>query len=107
METLKLRKTLNTLGGQKISELKFDFDSLTPVDYKNILSIELRLKGQNRDLESAVSRKTSSEFRMATSWIAAVRGTEGLCMDDIDRLFFLDLVDLENIGSCFIYEISD
>lgn len=103
-ETMKLRKPLNTLGGEKIEELSFDFEALTPMDYRNILSIESRLKGQN--VELTVSRKTSSEFRIASAWIAAVKGTKGVCMDDIDRLSFLDLLEMDTIGSAFIYEVE-
>ena len=105
-ESMKLRKQLNTLCGDKIEELSFDFESLTPMDYKNILAIESRLKGQNMNTELSVSRKTSSEFRMASAWIAAVKGTKGICMDDIDRLYFLDLLELDTIGSVFIYEVE-
>lgn len=105
-EKMKLRKPLNTLGGEKVEELSFDFEGLTPMDYRQILSIESRLKGQNMNAELSVSRKTSSEFRMASAWIAAVKGTKGICMDDIDRLYFLDLLELDTIGSVFIYEVE-
>ena len=106
MEELKLRKTLNTLGGEKIEVLNFKFEELSPMEYRQILAVESRLRGQNKDFESSVNRKTSPEFRMATAWIAALKGTKGICLDDIDRLYFLDLLELDTIGSVFIYEVE-
>lgn len=110
-ENLKLSKPLNTLSGETVEELHFDFASLTPKDYRQIVRLESRLKGggdtPNFDLSiNNLSKKTSSEFRMATAWIGAVRGTKGLCFDDIDSLSLLDLLELEEIASFFIARLE-
>lgn len=108
-QNLKLTKPITTLAGETISELTFNFESLTPKDYRQIVRIETRLKGASDqpsfDL-SLMSKKTSSEFRMATAWIGAVKGTKGLCLDDIDSLSLLDLLELEEIASFFIAHLE-
>ena len=107
-EELTLQKPLNTLSGDTVEKLKFKFDTLTPMDYRNIVRLESRLKGSN-GVESDISlvKATSSEFRMATAWVAAVNCKEnGICFDDIDRLSLADLLKLEKIGLFFIADIQ-
>lgn len=103
--TLDLHRELLTLSGDKIKQLRFDFESLTPADYRMIVRLEAKLKGNAPNIEYNVSKSTSSEFRMATGWVAAVKGTKNLCYDDIDRLSMLDLLALERPGSFFIYDV--
>lgn len=106
-ENLKLSKEIHTLSGETISELVFNFDSLTPKDYRQIVRLEGRLKGESPNFDiSIMSKKTSSEFRMATAWIGAIKGTKGLCLDDIDSISFLDLLELEEIGCFFIAHLE-
>lgn len=111
-QELKIEREIESLSGTKISTLKFDFDRLTPRDYRQIIRIEKRLKsieGDKPDFElsfDSMYKKTSSEFRMATAWMAAVKGTDGLCLDDIDKLHLLDLLELEEIGSFFIAHVA-
>ena len=102
-EVLKLSKPLSTLSGDTVDELHFAFKKLTPKDYRQIVRLEARLKGDTPNFDiNSMSKKTSSEFRMATAWIGAVRGTKGLCLDDIDNLALLDLLELEEMGCFFI-----
>lgn len=106
-ENLKLSKDIHALSGETISELVFNFDSLTPKDYRQIVRLEARLKGEAPNFDiSMMSKKTSSEFRMATAWIGAIKGTNGLCLDDIDSIALLDLLELEEIGCFFIAHLE-
>lgn len=110
-ENLKLSKEIHALSGETISELVFDFEKLTPKDYRQIVRLEARFKASSLDGTpnfdvSMMSKKTSSEFRMATAWIGAVKGTKGLCLDDIDSISLLDLLELEEIGCFFIAHLE-
>lgn len=105
--TLDLHKELVTLSGKIIKQLRFDFESLTPADYRMIVRLEAKLKGNAPNIEYNVSKSTSSEFRMGTAWVAAVKGTKNLCFDDIDRLSMFDLLALEEPGSYFIYGVLE
>lgn len=98
----KLRKAVNG-----ISEIEFAFDKLTAIDYKTICRIERKMNGLSVDqladsiIASAGTRKTSSEFRIACAWVAAVKGTDGLTVDDYDQLSLDDLLELETFGLLF------
>lgn len=104
MSDYTLKKKIVTLAGDEITELHFDFDSLTPLDYRQIVRIEGKLKGispENPSLDINLGKKASSEFRMAAAWIAAVKGTKGLCVDDLDKLSMADLLEMETEGLLF------
>lgn len=101
-KTMELLKPVVTLSGDTLSELSFDFDTLTPADYRQITRLEAKLRGAQVSMEYSPSKSTSSEFRMATAWVAAVKGTKGLCFDDYERLNMLDLLSLEEWGLLFI-----
>lgn len=107
IEDLTLSQPLAALSGETITTLHFDFTKIKTMDYKQIVRLEARLKGvADLDFNAVLTRKTSSEFRIATAWIAAIRGTKGLCYDDIDNLSLTDLLDLEEIGVFFITKLA-
>lgn len=108
MESLTLSKPINSISGNTINELKFDFDALTSIDYKQAIKLEYKLKGDASviiDINSW-SKSTSSEFRIATAWIAAIKGTPGLVLDDIDKLSFGDMLSLEKKSIFFIADLG-
>ena len=100
----KLRKAING-----IEELNFAFDKLTAIDYKTICRIERKMNGLSVDaladsiIASAGTRKTSSEFRIACAWVATVKGTYGLPVDDYDQWSLDDLLELETFGLLFFF----
>ena len=102
METYRLTKPITALSGDTIEELSFNFDALRPLDYRQIVRCEAKLRGETPSFDINISRKTSSEFRMATAWIAAIKGTKGLCFDDLDSISLKDLLEIEQIGLFFI-----
>ena len=98
----KLRKAI-----KGIEELNFAFDKLSAIDYKTICRIERKMNGLSVDaladsiIASAGTRKTSSEFRIACAWVAAVKGTDGLAVDVYDQLSLDDLLELLTFGLLF------
>lgn len=106
IETLTLKTPLQTLSGETITELHFKFDGLKPRDYREMVRLEARLKGVSVLSDSISTKKTSPEFRMAAAWIAAVKGTENVCLDDIDNINMLDLLELEEIGVVFFANLE-
>ena len=98
----KLRKAIK--GSE---ELNWTFDKRTGSDYRTICRIERKMNGWSVDaladsiIASAGTRNTSSEFRIACAWVAAVKGTDGLTVDDYDQLSLDDLLGLETFGLLF------
>mgnify|MGYP007122037174 CR=1 FL=1 len=108
METLELSKEINSISGNVIKTLSFDFDALTPMDYKQAIKLEYKLKGEATTVidVNSWSKSTSSEFRIATAWLAAIKGTQGLILDDIDKISFKDMLKLEQISIFFIADLG-
>lgn len=107
-DDLNLSKPFTALSGTDINALHFNFDAVKAIDYRQIVRLEARLRGNTAEIFdiSSMSKKTSSEFRIAVAWIAAIRGTKGLCLDDIDNLSFADLIELEDFGLFFIAKLE-
>ena len=106
-EDLKLSKPFTALSGETIESLHFNFDAIKTIDYRQIVRLEARLRGNTDVFDvSSITRKTSPEFRMSCAWVAAIRGTKGLCFDDIDNLSLSDLIELEDIGLFFIAKLE-
>lgn len=110
MEVYTLKTQISAIGGDTISELHFDWEHLGLSDYRQILRIEAKLRGTDTasrpNFDVSIGKKTSSEFRIGAAWVAAVKGTKGLCMDDMDRLGMLDLLELETRGLLFFGELA-
>lgn len=94
-KTMELFQPLSALNGSTYTTLTLDFDAVRGRDYALISRIEKNLKGDGADLSFAsVSKQASPEFRAGLSWVAAMRGTKGLCLDDINSLSLRDLLNL-------------
>ena len=100
---MELVEPLYTAGGAVLSELRLDFSKIRGRDYALISRIESRLKGDTLSLSvGSLNKQASPEWRCAVSWVAAIRGTKGLCMDDIDALSLHDLLALESEAIPFL-----
>ena len=100
---MELAEPLYTAGGEVLSELRLDFGKIRGRDYALISRIESRLKGDTLSLSvGSLNKQASPEWRCAVSWVAAIRGTKGLCLDDIDALSLHDLLALEGESIPFL-----
>ena len=100
---MELVEPLNTAGGAVLNELRLDFSKIRGRDYALISRIESRLKGDTLSLSvGSLNKQASPEWRCAVSWVAAIRGTKGLCLDDIDALSLHDLLALEGESIPFL-----
>lgn len=100
---MELVEPLYTAGGAVLSELRLDFSKIRGRDYALISRIESRLKGDTLSLSvGSLNKQASPEWRCAVSWVAAIRGTKGLCLDDIDALSLHDLLALEGESIPFL-----
>ena len=100
---MELVEPLHTAGGAVLNELRLDFSKIRGRDYALISRIESRLKGDTLSLSvGSLNKQASPEWRCAVSWVAAIRGTKGLCLDDIDALSLHDLLALEGESIPFL-----
>lgn len=100
-----LSEPLKTLGGQEITELTLDFSQIKARDLAAINRLEGKLKsGDSFSLEN-VSKASSTEWRLAFAWVAACRGTKGLCYDDLENLSIPDCMELSTIALPFAVKI--
>lgn len=100
---MELVEPLYTSGGAVLSELRLDFSKIRGRDYALISRIESRLKGDTMSLSvGSLNKQASPEWRCAVSWVAAIRGTKGLCLDDMDALSLHDLLALEGESIPFL-----
>lgn len=94
-KTMELFESFVALNGSTYTTLTLDFDAIRGRDYALISRIEKSLKGDGADLSfSSISKQACPEFRTGLSWVAAMRGTKGLCLDDINNLSLRDLLEL-------------
>lgn len=89
---IKLRAPIHTIGNALLGELECDFTALRARDYTIAIQVERRLLG---GASGATYRNGSPEFRIGLAWAAALHGTPGLCLDDIDALSPLDFEALD------------
>ena len=100
---MELVEPLYTAGGAVLNELRLDFSKIRGRDYALISRIESRLKGDTISLSvGSLNKQASPEWRCAVSWVAAIRGTKGLCLDDIDAMSLHDLLALESEAIPFL-----
>ena len=101
-KTMKLFEPFVGLNGQTYTTLTLDFGAIRGRDYALISRIEKNLKGDGADLSfSSVSKQACPEFRAGLTWVAAIRGTKGLCLDDMNSLSLRDLLELEGESISF------
>ena len=100
---MELVEPLYTAGGAVLNELRLDFSKIRGRDYALISRIESRLKGDTLSLSvGSLNKQASPEWRCAVSWVAAIRGTKGLCLHDIDALSLHHLLALEGESIPFL-----
>ena len=103
MNALKLKKPFSIADGKEITELHLDFDALSVSDFRQAKKLEAIIVGSGSfDLNDAVKGKMFTfEFQLASGFIAALKGTEGLTIDDFTRLNMADALALAQQSSFF------
>ena len=101
--TIELSEPLTTLSGETISTLTADFGKVTVRDIPMVNRLERRLKGASDEIDlGSLSKAASVEWRSAMSWVAILKGTNNVCLDDIDRLSIPDYMELGSLSVPFV-----
>lgn len=96
----KLEKTIKLANGNEINELTLKFAALTCADLKTANRIcNLLSSGgiANADSVGTLSPRLNPELRTAIGFVAGIKGTPGLMVDDILQLSLADGLELSEI----------
>ena len=97
MVDYKLERELTTISGQQITELHLDFESLSMADLKTAQRISgLVADGTNIDVIST-SPRLDSNLRIGIAWVAAIKGTKGVQVNDVLAIGLKDAVCLSEL----------
>lgn len=96
MTVFKLSRPLMLLNGKEISELNLNYDVLSMADLKTANRIaKMITDSQAGDVDNAtVSPRLDSNLRVGIAWVAAIKGTAGLGVNDALNLSLVDAVCL-------------
>lgn len=94
--TFKLNKPIRKMDGSEVSELNLNYDVLTMADLKTANKVAKMINSSGTvDLDaSTLSPRLNSDLRTAIAWVAAIKGTPGLMVDDVLQLSLIDALML-------------
>lgn len=96
MITYKLDKAINLLNGTEIDTLNLDYDQLTLSDLRTVNKI-VGMIGEsvvgNID-NGSLSPRLDPNLRTAVAFVAAIKGTPGLRVDDVLKISVVDALCL-------------
>ena len=84
MANLTLSKPFKLQNGKEITEVTLDFEALTSADFRQVRRLEaLIIDNSPTSIEHITSGGAlSNSFRVASGFLAAVKGTPDLSIDD-------------------------
>ena len=106
MITYKLNKAITLSNGNEIDTLNLDYDSLSMGDLKTANRIASMIaEGNIGDVNNRpVSPRLDSNVRIGIAWAAAIKGTQGLTMNDVLKLSLVDTLCLsEDCLSSYLF----
>lgn len=96
MITYKLNKTIKLLNGNEIDTLTLDYDALTLSDLRTANKIVGMIGDStvgNID-NGSLSPRLDPNLRTAIAFVAAIKGTPGLRVDDVLKVSMVDALCL-------------
>ena len=103
MEKITLTKPFKLQDDRDITELTLKFEVLSTSDFRQISKLEAQISDQMAmSAENmAKPRKLSFEFQLASGFLAAVKGTDGLLISDFMRIPMIDSFSIAQAASFF------
>ena len=103
MQTISLSKPFKLQNEKEITELTLYFDDLSMADFRQIRKLEVQIS-DNLSLDAqtmAKPKNLSFEFQAASGFLAAVKGTDGLKIEDFTRIPMKDALSIAEQASFF------
>lgn len=100
---IKLSKPFNLQNGKEITELSLCFEELSVADLLQVKKLEAQISDDKAvSVESMSKPKSLSfEFQLATGFLAAIKGTDGLLISDFTRISMTDALAIAEEASFF------
>ena len=108
MKKITLTKPLKTQDDREINDLFLNFDEMSVADFRQIKKLEVQISDtMSVDAESMAKPKNLSfEFHLASGFLAAVKGTDGLNIIDFQRLNMMDAMKIAEEASFFWLDVD-
>ena len=108
MEKITLTKPFKLQDGKEITELSLSFDELSTADFRQISKFEAQISDQmSMSAEKMTKpRDLSFEFQLASGFLAAIKGTEGLQISDFTRIPMRDAMKIAESAVFFWLDVD-
>ena len=102
MDKVTLSKPISA-NGTEINVLQLNFDVLSVADLRQVKKLEAQISDkQTVDAKDmAMPKNLSFEFQLASGFLAAVKGTDGLQIDDFTMLSMSDALAIAQAANFF------
>lgn len=103
MEKITLSKPFLLQNGISIEALHLDFNALSIADLRQARKLESQVCDVHEiDVSSMLKSKAISfEFQLASGFLAAIKGTEGLLISDFLKLPMQDALEIASVAGFF------
>lgn len=94
--TYTLSKPITLMNGNEISEINLNWDSLSMADLKTANKISKMIDESSAGTvdNATVSPRLDPNLRIAIAWVAAIKGTPGLMVNDVLKISMVDALCL-------------
>lgn len=102
----ELNSSIKLMNGNEINELALDYDKLSCGDLKTANRIaKMIAESSTNDVDtSKLSPRLDPNLRIGIAWVAAIKGTPGLTVNDVLQLGMLDALCLsEQVLSDYLF----
>lgn len=108
MEKLTLTKPFKLQNGNEITELNLKFEELSVADFRQVSKLEAMISDpQSVSLMEAVNDKQLKfEFQLASGFLAAMKGTDGIQIGDFTKLPMQDAINLAKLSGFFWVDVA-
>jgi len=108
MKKITLAKPFKLQDNKEITEFQLIFEELSVADFRQVKKLEAQISDNMAvDAENMAKPKNLSfEFQLASGFLAAVKGTDGLQISDFTRLPMTDAMAIAQEASFFWLDVD-
>lgn len=108
MEKITLSKPFKLQDGKEITELSLQFDEMSVADLRQVKKLETQIIDDKSvdATDMAKPKSLSFEFQLASGFLAAVKGTDGLLVSDFTRIPMTDSIAIAKVASFFWLDVD-